>query len=153
MSKWYGTSKFGTFGSKNLFNSTFWLSSFPIGTVGSIIFGITIIIFFNSSESFVSSLSNSFSARLMSCTCFLVSFASSTFFSRINLPISPLSKFLFARNSSPFCFTSLIFTSSSIAWSTRGTLRSWNFFLIFSFTSSGLFLKNLISNIFFSFFV
>ena len=45
ISVWYGISYSGTIGSPNFSISTFSLSSFPIGTDGSIMFGIVIIIF------------------------------------------------------------------------------------------------------------
>ena len=59
ISVWYGTSKSGTTGSPKRWISTFSLSSRPIGTLGSMMFGMTIIIFFIFSPSSSSSFSSS----------------------------------------------------------------------------------------------
>ena len=55
--------------------------------------------------------------------------------------------FFSARSASTSPLISLFFWSSSITSSTKGNFSSWNLFLMFCFTTSGLFLTNLISNI------
>ena len=60
MSVWYGTSKSGVNGSPYFVTSTFSESSLPIGTLGSMIFGIVIMIFVTfSSNSFSKTESSS----------------------------------------------------------------------------------------------
>ena len=61
-----------------------------------------------------------------------------------------------AHNCKVVCFGSLAQRNSvsrAITSSTRGSLESWNFFLMFSFTSSGFSLKNLMSSIFYTSFI
>ena len=65
----------------------------------------------------------------------------------IRPPISFDSLFLCARSASTSCLMVLFSTSSAITSSTSGSLSSWNFLRIFSFTISGFSLTNLMSNI------
>ena len=73
-------SKSGTTGSPYFCTSTFSLSSFPIGTLGSIILGIVIIIFRILSSRSFSIFSNSSKRTAPAATCFFTSSASSFFF-------------------------------------------------------------------------
>ena len=109
------------------------------------ILGIIIISFLILACNSVSCASSSGICLVIKATSSLTLFASSIFFSRIKVPIWLLIAFLLARNSSAFIFTSLSFSSNSITSSTNGSLASWNFFFIFSFTISGFWRKNLIS--------
>ena len=144
---WYGISKPGTTGSPNFSISTFSLSSLPIGTLGSIIFGITIIIFLTfSCNSFSLAESSSRRAALLFTSAFLAS-ASSFLPCAIKAPISFEIFFLDALSSSASCCVLRASASSAITSSTRGSLSSWNLFLIFCLTTSGFSLRNLISNI------
>ena len=111
------------------------------------IFGIIIMIFFTFSWSSGSFFSNSAKCSAASATCFLTASASSFFPCAIKAPICLDSLFFSARRLSASCFTLRLSASNSITSSTRGSLLSWNLFLIFSFTTSGFSLKNLISNI------
>ena len=148
MSVWYGTSKSGTTGSPNLSSSTFSLSSLPIGTDGSIIFGIVIMIsLIFSSTTFSLSLNSSIRSA-DAVTCFFTSSASSFLPCPIKAPICLDNLLRSARSAWTSCLISRFSLSSSITSSTKGNLRSWNLFLMFCFTTSGFSLKNLISNIF-----
>ena len=150
MSAWYGISKSGTFGSPNFSISTFSLSSLPIGTLLSIMFGIVSMIFLILTSSSSCSFSISAILSLFFLTVSLILFASSTFFSRISMPIWLLKVFLLARKVSASCFKARFCLSSSSTSSTSGSFSSWNFFLIFSLTSSLFVLIKFMSIIFFS---
>ena len=147
MSVWYGTSKSGTTGSPNLSTSTFSLSSLPIGTDGSIIFGMTIMFFRSSSSTSFSLVESSSILAPEAATCFFTSSASSFFPCPIKAPICFEILFLSARKASTSCLISLFSLSSSSTLSTSSSLLSWNLLRIFCFTISGFSLTNLISNI------
>ena len=147
ISVWYGISKSGTAGSPNFPISTFSLSSFPIGTLGSIILGITIIISFTFSwNSFSCVESSSRRAAFLFTSSFLAS-ASSFLPCAIKAPISLEIFFLEALRLSASCCALRALASSSITLSTNGSFSSWNLFFIFCLTISGFSLRNLISNI------
>ena len=148
ISVWYGTSKSGTTGSPNLSSSTFSLSSFPIGTDGSIIFGITIILFLISSAVLFSSAVSSSILSFPAATFALISSASSFLPSFISPPIFFDKLFFSARSDSTSFLILRFWSSNSITSSTNGSFLSWNLFLIFCLTISGFSLTNLISNIF-----
>ena len=78
------------------------------------------------------------SSPAMACTCFFTSWASSFLPWLISLPISLLMVLRCWRSSSPRPLEARNWASSSKTSSTKGSFSSWNFFLMFSFTSSGL---------------
>ena len=122
-------------GSPNFSISTFWLSSLPIGTDSSIMLGMTIMILVIFSCSSVSEASSSARRFAPAATSAFLASASSS------LEI----RFLEARRSSASCFAFLLSVSSAITSSTRGSFSSWYFFRMFSLTTSGFSLKNLMS--------
>ncbi len=109
---------------------------------------MTIIIFvtFSSSSDCLASRAASFSAS--ACTSAFTFSASSFLPSFIRAPICLDSAFLAAFRSSASRWDSRLSLSRAITSSTRGSLSSWNFFLMFSFTASGFSLKNLMSSMF-----
>ena len=98
-----------------------------------------------SSSSCASSSESLFASAL---TCSFIAMASSFLPWPISLPISLEILFLLARRSSASFCAVLLCASSSITSSTSGSFSSWNFFRIFSFTTSGFSLKNFKSIIF-----
>ena len=112
------------------------------------IFGITYILFLISSFNSASLFSRVSISSPISFTLAFTCSASSFFPSRINKPISLDILLRSARKASPFAFTALTSLSNSATSSTIGSFSSWNFFLIFSFTSSGFSRINLMSIIF-----
>ena len=109
------------------------------------IFGIVIIFFLIFSRSSFSFSSNSARRAALAATSAFFASASSFLPCPIKAPISLDILFLLARISSASCCAFLTSASNSITSSTRGSLLSWNFFLIFSLTTSGFSLKNLMS--------
>ena len=145
MSVWYGTSKSGTTGSPYFSFSTLQESSGPIGTDASMMFGIIIISSFTLALYSRSSSSSSARRAALAVTCSLTLLASSFLPSFMRAPISFDSLLRDARRSSASCWVARAFLSYSITSSTNGSLCSWNFFLMFSLTTSGFSRKNLIS--------
>ena len=93
----------GTYKPYDAIISTFSLSSFPIGTVGSMMLGIVIIIFVIFSSSSASSLSSAASSSENSFTFAFASSALSFSPLAINAPISLDMRFLSARSDSTRC--------------------------------------------------
>ena len=147
ISVWYGISKSGTTGSPNFSISTLQESSFPIGTDGSMMFGIVIMIFVIFPCNSFSFSSNSERRAASFSTCALSSMASSFLPWPIKAPICLEILLRFARRSSASCWVALAFASNSITSSTNGSFCCWNLFSIFFFTISGFSLKNFKSNI------
>ena len=147
ISVWYGISKSGTTGSPKRSTSTFSVSSFPIGTDGSMIFGMVIISFFSFSSTSFSSIESASTRSAFSAICRFSSSASSFFPWAIRPPICLEILFFSARSVSTSCLIALFLASSSNTSSTSGSFSSWNLFLIFCFTISGFVLTNFISNI------
>ena len=110
-------------------------------------FGIIIMIFLIFSSTSFSSAESASILSAFSATFCLRTAASSFFPCAISAPISFEILFFSALNASTSCLISRFFLSSSKTSSTKGSFSSWNLFLIFCFTASGLFLTNLISNI------
>ena len=117
-------SKSGTTGSPNFSSSTFSLSSFPIGTDGSMIFGIVIMIFLIFSSTSFSSSERESILPAYSPTFLFSSSASSNFFCAIIAPICLEDLFLSARSASTSCLISLFLLSSSMTSSTSGSFSS-----------------------------
>ena len=86
------------------------------------------------------------SSPAMAWTCFFTSMASSFLPWDISLPISLLMVLRCWRSWSPRPLEARNCSSSSNTSSTRDSFSSWNFFLMFSFTSSGLERISLISS-------
>ena len=107
--------------------------------------GIFIILSMTPASYSASSFSFSTNSSLIFFTSNLIASASSFLPCFIKLPISELNELRLERSSSPFNLDSLFLESSSITSSTKVSLWSWNFFLMFSLTTSGFSLKNLIS--------
>ena len=123
-----------------------------MGTDSSIICGMTIMIFLISSASVPSFSSSSARRAAFFLTCSFKAFASSSldgsfFACPISIPTCLDSVFLDARSSLASVIAALFSASSRTTSSTSGSLSSWNFLRIFSFTSSGFSLTNLISSI------
>ena len=89
------------------------------------------------------------SSPAMAWTRFFTSWASSFFPWPMSLPISLLIWLRCCRSSSPRALEARNFSSKARTSSTKGSFSSWNFFLMFSFTSSGLERTNFISSILF----
>ena len=147
ISVWYGTSKSGTNGSPYFWISTFSLSSLPIGTLGSMILGIIIMIFLTFSPSSASNFSSSARRSAFLVTCSFTASASSFLPCAINAPICLEIFFLFDLKSSASCWVALLCASNSITSSTKGSFSSWNLLRMFCFTTSGFSLTNFKSNI------
>ncbi len=111
--------------------------------------GITIMIFVIFSCNWFSRTSSSASLLAPAATSAFLASASSLLPCPIKAPISLDILFLAARRSSPSCLAFLFSRSSAITSSTRVSFSSWNFFLIFSFTSSGFSRRNFMSIIFY----
>ena len=119
----------------------------PIGTDGSMMFGITIIRFLTSSAKVFSSSSSLVISSAIALTSALIFSASSFWPFAIRPPISLDFLLRCARSSSQRVLAARYFASNSMTSSTIGIFSSWNFFLMFSFTASGLVRTNLISSI------
>ncbi len=116
-------------------------------------FGMTIILFrISSSTVFSSAESSSMRAPSLATSSRMRSASSRLDGSFLAMPISlPISLEIllrFARSASTSCLISRFLLSSSMTSSTRTSFLSWNFFLMFSLTSSGFSRTNFISSIF-----
>ena len=100
--------------------STLQLSSFPIGTDGSMMFGITIMIFVTFSCNSFSVSSNSARRAALALTCAFTASASSFLPCPINCPICLDKVLRLARSSSASFCVALAFASNSITSSTNG---------------------------------
>ena len=146
ISVWYGMSNSGTTGSPKRCTSTFSESSLPIGTDGSIIFGISIILFRSSASTCFSSSERAVIRSPSSATSAFTASASSFLPCAISAPICLEILFLLARRSSTSPLISRFLLSSSMTSSTIGSFASWNLFRMFCLTTSGFSLTNLMSN-------
>src|SRR5699024_10977049 len=157
ISVWYGMGKSGTTGSPKRWASTLQLSSGPMGTLGSIIWGMVYMISWMraailslSASSAASCSASALTAALLASiwACSSAFLASSVhFFSWPNRgPLALLSLLRWAFRFSASWRHLRYWASRSMTSSTRGILASWNFLWMFSLTASGFSRTNLMSS-------
>ena len=149
--------KSGVLASPKRWTSTFSLSSLPMGTEGSIIWGISSMRLWSSASSSFSCFSSSARRSACSFTWALTASASWSLEGSfldwpMSMPICLERVLRLERSWSASAMAARRLASRSMTSSTRGSLLSWNFFWMFSLTASGFSRMKRISSMMISFF-